>query len=36
MYVLIVVNLTQIEEVELKPGGSEIDVTESNKKEYVK
>lgn len=25
----------QVEEVELKPGGAEIDVTESNKKEYV-
>lgn len=24
-----------MEEVELKPGGSDIDVTESNKKEYV-
>ncbi len=25
----------QIENVELKPGGADIDVTESNKKEYV-
>ncbi len=25
----------QIENIELKPGGADIDVTESNKKEYV-
>jgi hypothetical protein len=25
----------QVEEVDLKPGGADIDVTESNKKEYV-
>ena len=25
----------QVEDVELKPGGADIDVTESNKKEYV-
>ena len=25
----------QVEEIELKPGGGDIDVTESNKKEYV-
>lgn len=25
----------QVEEVELKPGGGDIDVTESNRKEYV-
>lgn len=31
-----IVLAVQIEEVELKPGGSEIDVTESNKREYVK
>ena len=29
-------NFGKIEEVDLKPGGSEIDVDESNKEEYVK
>ena len=26
----------QVEEINLKPNGSEIDVTEENKKEYIK
>ena len=33
---LTVIISIQIEDVELKPGGSEIEVTESNKKEYIK